>query len=596
MAASSAKTSPASVRSTSTSPPFSTTPNELVNRVGADRERLRAAGHATGADFEKKSFIPGIYDRVALSLCVGPRIAHLQVAPEPAFSRALVEVRGETSATLGELAYTVTERFTGRVVAEGRTEAVGPRHLFSVALPGFTAWTPDSPFLYDLVVTSAGDRLATPFGMRSFEFDPTAGHALLNGKPCYLRGTNVCIHRFFEDPSRARLPWDEAWVRGLFRAFKAMHWNALRFSIGAPPRFWYDVADEEGFLIQDEFAIWADHGRLRLDVLADVFEKWMRAHANHPSVVIWDAQNETGTALTRQVVRAVRGIDLSDRPWDLGWDRPTLRPTDPFEAHVYWVKERPNFEFSDLATENPVPHEARCRAGLAGPTSSPVIINEYGWCWIDREGRPTRLAREDKIFERWGLPAGSSPEAYRREYAHRIAMETEFWRMHRSVAGYMHFSDLGYSRENGETSDNWLDVAALRLEPHYERMMRHVSAPLGVMLDAWDGIFRAANWLRVTVPVHVVNDLDVAWSGPVELRLAQDGRELWRHVEIVAVGPFGAARFHITPPWPQTFPTDVVLTAALVGPGGVEARSVRRLRLIDGMAGGNPTGPLPVVA
>jgi hypothetical protein len=98
------------------------------------------------------------------------------------------------------------------------------------------------------------------------------------------------------------------------------------------------------------------------------------------------------------------------------------------------------------------------------------------------------------------------------------------------------------------------------------------------------------------VPVHIVNDLGTAWSGPVELRLLRDEGELWRHVETVAVGPYGTARFHIAPPWPQIFPLDVVLTASLLGPDGVEARSVRRLRLIDGMAGGHPTGPLPVVA
>ena len=35
-----------------------------------------------------------------------------------------------------------------------------------------------------------------------------------------------------------------------------MHWNSIRYCIGFPPDFWYDIADEEGFLIQDEFPIW----------------------------------------------------------------------------------------------------------------------------------------------------------------------------------------------------------------------------------------------------------------------------------------------------------------------------------------------------
>ena len=35
-----------------------------------------------------------------------------------------------------------------------------------------------------------------------------------------------------------------------------MHWNSARYCIGFPPEIWYDIADEEGLLIQDEFPIW----------------------------------------------------------------------------------------------------------------------------------------------------------------------------------------------------------------------------------------------------------------------------------------------------------------------------------------------------
>ena len=82
------------------------------------------------------------------------------------------------------------------------------------------------------------------------------GRALLNGQTYYLRGSNVCIYRFFEDAERGHLPWDREWVRKLHRRFKEMHWNSLRYCIGFPPELWYQIADEEGILIQDEFPIW----------------------------------------------------------------------------------------------------------------------------------------------------------------------------------------------------------------------------------------------------------------------------------------------------------------------------------------------------
>jgi hypothetical protein len=42
--------------------------------------------------------------------------------------------------------------------------------------------------------------------MRSFRFDPETKRAMLNGKPYFMRGTNVCIYRFFEDDARGAAP------------------------------------------------------------------------------------------------------------------------------------------------------------------------------------------------------------------------------------------------------------------------------------------------------------------------------------------------------------------------------------------------------
>ena len=157
--------------------------------------------------------------------------------------------------------------------------------------------------------------------MRSFRLDQATGRPYLNGKPYYLRGSNITLYRFFEDDAREMLPWDEEWVRGLHRLVKDMHWNSLRYCIGFPPEFWYDIADEEGILLQDEFPIWNSRNwdipnDFDTDLLASHFTDWMRDRWNHPSVVIWDAQNETHSVTTGKTIAAVRGLDLSNRPWD----------------------------------------------------------------------------------------------------------------------------------------------------------------------------------------------------------------------------------------------------------------------------------------
>ena len=105
-------------------------------------------------------------------------------------------------------------------------------------------WSPEDPFLYELIVDTGADTYKTRFAMRSFKTDPASGRVLLNGKPYYMRGSNVCVFRFSEDPLRGDKMWNREWVRKLHRQFKSMHWNSLRYCIGFPPGMWYDIADE----------------------------------------------------------------------------------------------------------------------------------------------------------------------------------------------------------------------------------------------------------------------------------------------------------------------------------------------------------------
>ena len=37
---------------------------------------------------------------------------------------------------------------------------------------------------------------------------------------------------------------------------RKMHWNSFRFCIGPVPDRWFEIADETGLLIQNEFSVW----------------------------------------------------------------------------------------------------------------------------------------------------------------------------------------------------------------------------------------------------------------------------------------------------------------------------------------------------
>jgi hypothetical protein len=519
--------------------------NELIIRVGANPECL-PSDMPRGWDFEKYLYLPGLYDSVELILAGTPFIKNVQVVPDIASgtARAVVELQAGSQPAEASLSAIVREARSGAAVRDSATTSnarqVAARQTISVELPmripGARLWSPEDPFLYEAEIATGGDAVKVRFGMRSFRFDRQSGRAELNGKPYFMRGTNVCINRFFEDADRGDRPWRLEWVRRLHEAFKSMHWNSIRYCIGFPPDSWYDIADEVGFLIQDEFPIWllnpgstrdAAPESPRAEKIIPQYVEWMRERWNHPCVVIWDAQNESFTDETGKAIRAVRHLDLSGRPWDNGWSEPQS-PTDCVESHPYlfirsWQGGKP-FRFSEMPGVSGIPHlnDRQQKMPL------PIIINEYCWLWLNRDGTPTCLTKP--VYESL-LGPGSTLVQRRELHARSVAALTEFWRCHRVCAGVLHFCGLGYSRpgdkprpEGGATSDHWIDLERLVFEPTFESYVRDAFSPIGLMLDFWADAVPAGS--EQSVKVYVINDLEASWNGEVRLSLMKDAERL----------------------------------------------------------------------
>jgi beta-galactosidase len=545
--------------------------NELLIRVGAGRESL-STDIPTGWDFEKYLYLPGIYDSVELILSGLPRVVNLQTVPDIAAKavRVVAEIdAGNQSAEFPVYAQLYEAR-SGKSVGSGQVIAQkGTGHEIKVDLTIPIAdcrlWSPEDPFLYELTVATKADAAGARFGMRTFTFDPATQRAVLNGKPYPMRGTNVTAYRFFEDSQRGDRPWRPEWVRRLHQKYKTMHWNSIRYCIGFPPDFWYDIADEEGFLIQDEFPIWLGDKAPespKADKIIPQYIEWMRERWNHPCVAIWDAQNESHTPQTAKAIQAVRHLDLSGRPWENGYGVPQS-PTDCVESHPYlFVKGwegKHAFFLKDLEKTSPVP-------GLNSSQKKirvPIIINEYDWLWLNRDGSPTTLT--DKVYEKL-LGKNATVQERRLLHARYVAALTEFWRCHREAAAVMHFCGLGYSRpgnlprpKGGATCDDFIDIEKLTFEPLFEKYVREAFNPVGLMVDFWADEVPAGS--RRPVKVYVINDLDKPWRGPIELRVLDD-KEAFSDVQECTVPPFGRTIIEFNVQFPKK-PGKYTLGAAL---------------------------------
>ena len=557
--------------------------NILIIRVGAFHDVLPKTVQY-GHDGEKKLYLPGIYDSVELILAGTPYITNVQIVPDikSGTARIVTDISNSENATEIKLEYKIREKKSGKVVAEGNVSKaeLGTYKFasldFRAAIKDFRLWSPEDPFLYELELTTAGDGIKETFGMRSFRFDTATGRAILNGKPYFMRGSNVCIFRFFGDSERKARPWDKTWVRKLHRKFKYMHWNSLRYCIGFPPEFWYDIADEEGFLIQDEFPIWCSPSKYTAKHLAEEFREWMKERWNHPCVVIWDAQNETlgEGKVTGAALMQVRGLDLSNRPWDNGWG-PPQHSDDCQEAHPYFFiglnKVPPAGPMSDRLIKNHFPPNGPSER-LRRKYNNAVIINEYAWLWLNRDGSTTTLT--DGVYKH-GFPDADTAEKRRYHYTRWLAALTEYWRAHRRCAGVLHFCGLGYSRPNkprGQTSDHFLDVGKLIYEPMFKKYVRDSFAPVGLMINYWNS--KVTNGVNEKIQVYVINDLANAWKGDVQFRVERDGKVLRKKSVPCAIAGYGREILSFDTVIPKE-KGKYKLVAELKGAGGETVTSFR---------------------
>jgi beta-galactosidase len=474
--------------------------NEILIKVG-DRVWLpsESPGHT---DKEKENYIPGIWDDVFLSFTGKMRVNRLLVLPSVENKRITVkaQVRSFLPAQIFAndpmqdkitVKVSVCEKISGKEVATTSGDYIVRRDNLTVVemslpLTGFITWSPEKPFLYTAKVsltdkTGVSDEISKQFGMR--DFTRRGKFFYLNGEQYFLRGTNITLQRFFEDPDCGNLVWDRNWVKKfLIDNPKKLNWNAMRICIGLVPDFWYDLADEYGILFQNEWFYWQNHGWD--DQTRKEYTDWVWSDGCHPSIAIWDGINENwDNFIGNTLIPELKKLDPT-RIWDTGFMTSDEMSADEMdEPHLYagpvpWALdefEKNPYPLGDFDFRHPITRK------LEG-SSSPQLVNEYGCVWLWRNGSPTKLTID---FFKYYLGANSTPEQNRELQAYWLQLETEFLRSNTNVAGVL---ALCYLANNyGYTGDWFIDnVRDLKPAPALN-WFRHCFAPAALFINLADG-------------------------------------------------------------------------------------------------------------
>lgn len=537
--------------------------NEILIQVG-DRAWLPSEA-AGGTDKEKVHYLPGIWDDVFITATGKMRVD--KVLFLPSLAKGLVTVKtlvrslyppqmlyGDKMKDSCKIEYCVKEKTTGRIVGKKMIEGEAKRDNrtyfeTSISLDNPKAWTPDSPFLYEGEVSvydqdELVDRYSVNFGMR--DFSRKGKFFTINGDKFYLRGSNITLQRFFEDPDCQALAWDREWVKKLMVDLpKSIDWNAMRICVGIVPDFWYDLCDEYGIVLQNEWLYWQNHGwdeQVRKE-----YTNWVWSDGNHPSIVIWDAINENWDSyIGNTLIPKLKELDPT-RIWDAGYMTSDQMGTNDEmdEPHPYRALTlMHSSELNDYFKNNPYNlgalHENWVGFSSILDAGVPQLVNEYGWIWLWRDGRPSKLTLNNYNYY---LGENATPEQCRELQAYWLELETEWLRSERSVGGILAFCHL--TNNYGFTGDWFInDIKDLEPSPAF-RWFKHCFAPSAVFIDLADR--RYTKYLEPLKPgsdlvfnLVGVNDLNKESSGKVLLKLLDEkGTIISTQEESIVIEPFG---------------------------------------------------------
>jgi hypothetical protein len=237
------------------------------------------------------TFSSGIWQTVWMEPVNKTYIKNIRILPDLAGKRVKIEVNASSPS---QLSATVLDGKKEIAKTDGATQTA-----FYIPIKDPKAWSPDSPFLYDLrlTLTSAtgtiSDEVTSYFGMRDVALGKVDGvvRPLLNGQ--FVMQVGLLDQGYWPD-GISTAPTEEA-LKSDIELSKKAGYNLIRKHMKTEPQRFYYWADKLGLLVwQDMPAIWypeVDTLQTR-KAFREELKTLIDEHYNSPSIVTWVPFNE----------------------------------------------------------------------------------------------------------------------------------------------------------------------------------------------------------------------------------------------------------------------------------------------------------------
>lgn len=162
-----------------------------------------------------------------------------------------------------------------------------------IPLPGFRAWSPEDPFLYDLEIIAEEDVVQSYFAMRKFSVgmdEQKRPRLMLNNEPYFFNGV---LDQGYWPESLYTAPDDQAMIFDI-QKMKELGFNMIRKHIKIEPMRWYYHCDRLGM------AVWQDMvnggGRMNMFFVCylPTILPWIGSHVRDNLYHLFSRSGKTG--------------------------------------------------------------------------------------------------------------------------------------------------------------------------------------------------------------------------------------------------------------------------------------------------------------
>lgn len=249
----------------------------------------------------------------------------------------------------------------------------------SLSVKNLSLWSPESPKLYDVTLSTSTDKIAERIGFRTIETRGT--DILLNGKSIFLRG--ICIHE--ENSMRGGRAYSREDAQMLLGWAKELNCNYVRLAHYPHSENMTRVADEMGILVWEENPVYWTilwDNQPTFDNAKQQLTDLITRDKNRASVIFWSMANETPvsearTSFLRRLAEHARSLDdtrlISAALEVHGNSNPNDKIVeDPFAEYVDIVNFNQYIGWYDGIPE-------KCdRTNWIIKYNKPVMISEFG--------------------------------------------------------------------------------------------------------------------------------------------------------------------------------------------------------------------------